>query len=159
MFCQNCGKELDPNASICPNCGKEVASQKSAPVTPQEAQPEQPAQPAQPEQPPMQAAQPNAEMNAQAPVPPPAPQPQQSNTIAIVGFVLSFFVAIAGLICSIIGYKNAKNIYGGANQGLALAGIIISAISMGIVLLTLILVIGIGGCAACATIGAVGTIY
>lgn len=53
----------------------------------------------------------------------------RSNAIAIVGFVLSFFVAIAGLVCSIIGYKAAKN-EGREHGGLALAGIIISAVSM-----------------------------
>ena len=53
----------------------------------------------------------------------------QTNVLAIVGFVLSFFVAIAGLICSIIGYKNAPD-FGGKGKSLALAGIIISIVSM-----------------------------
>ena len=54
---------------------------------------------------------------------------QSNNTIAIVGFVLSFLVALAGLICSIIGYKNAVK-ENAPYKGLALAGIIISAVSM-----------------------------
>ncbi len=64
---------------------------------------------------------------------------EQGNTLAIVGFVLSFFIALAGLICSIIGYKKSKN-EGAPHQGLALAGIIISAISMGLALLIYIIV-------------------
>ena len=66
-------------------------------------------------------------------------QPAQKNTMAIVGFILSFFVTIAGLIISIIAYKNAKKPeYNGDGKSFALAGIIISAVSMG-----LSLVIGI----------------
>ena len=62
----------------------------------------------------------------QAPV---APAEKPSNTIALVGFILSFFIALPGLICSIIGFRKAKN-EGLDRKGLALAGIIISAVSM-----------------------------
>ncbi len=55
--------------------------------------------------------------------------PEQNNVMAIVGFVLSFFVAVAGLICSIIGYRNVPK-YGGKGRGFALAGIIISIVSI-----------------------------
>ncbi len=51
------------------------------------------------------------------------------NTMAIVGFVFSFFIALVGLICSIMGYKKSVN-EGAPYKGLALAGIIISIISM-----------------------------
>ena len=71
----------------------------------------------------------------------------QGNIIAIVGFILSFFIALAGLICSIIGYKKSKN-EGAPYGGLALAGIIISAISIGLVILVYIIVIAAAGCAA-----------
>ncbi|MCM1546436.1 MAG: zinc-ribbon domain-containing protein [Clostridiales bacterium] len=54
---------------------------------------------------------------------------QGENTIAIVGFVFSFLFALVGLICSIMGYKKAVN-EGAPYKGLALAGIIISAVSM-----------------------------
>ncbi len=53
----------------------------------------------------------------------------ETNTIAIVGFVLSFFITIAGLICSIIGLVKS-NEYGGKGKGLAIAGIIISVVFM-----------------------------
>lgn len=52
------------------------------------------------------------------------------NVIAIVGFVLSFIFAVGGLICSIIGYRNAINREDGKFKGLALAGIIISSASI-----------------------------
>lgn len=51
------------------------------------------------------------------------------NTIAIVGFVFSFLIALVGLICSVVGYKNAVK-QGAPHKGLALAGIIISIVSM-----------------------------
>ena len=60
-------------------------------------------------------------------------EPAQKNTMALIGFILSFFVAIAGLIISIIAYKNAKKPeFNGDGKSFALAGIIISAVSLGI---------------------------
>ncbi len=54
---------------------------------------------------------------------------EKTNTLAIVGFVLSFLVAIAGLICSIIGRKQCKE-RGEKGMGLATAGMIISIVNM-----------------------------
>ncbi len=64
-------------------------------------------------------------------------QQETTNVLAIVGFVLSFFVTIAGLICSIIGLKRAPQL-GGKGRGLAIAGIIISAVSMALAFILLI---------------------
>ena len=64
-------------------------------------------------------------------------QNNETNVLAIVGFILSFFIAIAGLICSIIGYRKAAEL-NGKGKGLALAGILISAIWIGIVILLII---------------------
>lgn len=62
---------------------------------------------------------------------------KDSNVLAIVGFVMAFFMPIVGLICSIMGYKSADE-YRDDYKSLALAGIIISAIE------TVGLVLGIG---------------
>lgn len=67
--------------------------------------------------------------------------PTNENTIAIVGFVLSFFIAIAGLVCSIIGYKNGKN--GAPYKNLGLAGIIISIVAMVITFISIIIYISL----------------
>ena len=64
----------------------------------------------------------------------------QSNTMAIVGFIFSFFFALVGLICSIIGFKRAPE-FGGNGKGLALAGIIISSISIIITIIVFVVVI------------------
>lgn len=51
------------------------------------------------------------------------------NAIAVVGFVFSFLIALVGLVCSIIGYRKSVN-EGAPYKGLALAGIVISIVSM-----------------------------
>lgn len=53
----------------------------------------------------------------------------KSNSMAIIGFVLSFFISIAGLICSIIAYRKCRD-EGLNGKGLAIAGIAISVASM-----------------------------
>lgn len=57
-----------------------------------------------------------------------ASAPAENNTLALVGFILSFFVPLAGLICSIMGLKKAGPT--GNRKGMAIAGIIISAVQM-----------------------------
>ena len=54
---------------------------------------------------------------------------QVSNTMALVGFVMSFFNCIVGLILSIIGMSQIKKT-GEPGKGFALAGIIISSVSL-----------------------------
>ena len=68
------------------------------------------------------------------------PSSGKMNALAIVGFVLSFFVSIAGLICSIIGRKQCIK-RGEGGSGLALAGIVISAVGMAIWVIYLFIVI------------------
>ncbi|KAB8294505.1 DUF4190 domain-containing protein [Bifidobacterium avesanii] len=64
------------------------------------------------------------------------PQSQQWNVLSIIGFALSFFIAPAGLIVSIIALAQI-NKSGEKSKGLAIAGIVVSAV------LTLLAVIGI----------------
>ncbi len=60
----------------------------------------------------------------------------ESNTIALIGFIFSFFIPLVGLICSIIGYKKSNYTYD--RRELAIAGIVISVLS---IVLTIILLI------------------
>ena len=55
----------------------------------------------------------------------------RTNTLAIVGFVLSFLVPIAGLVCSILARRKCRE-SGEGGKGLARAGIIISSVELGI---------------------------
>ncbi len=68
----------------------------------------------------------------------PAQNTQQgkTNVLAIVGFILAFFIPVAGLVCSILGKKKAKEL---GCEGLATAGIVISVVELVIVLLAVIL--------------------
>lgn len=52
----------------------------------------------------------------------------KTNAYSIVGFVLSFFISIAGLIVSIIGLKKSKEMNNG--KGLSIAGIVISIVGL-----------------------------
>ena len=57
----------------------------------------------------------------------------QKNTIALVGFIFSFLIGLVGLICSIVGLNRVKNFTGPNDvtyKGLAIAGIVISAVNM-----------------------------
>lgn len=54
---------------------------------------------------------------------------QLTNTMALVGFVMSFFNGLVGLILSIIGMSQIKKT-GEPGKGYALAGIIISSVTM-----------------------------
>ncbi|MBE6529161.1 MAG: DUF4190 domain-containing protein [Ruminococcaceae bacterium] len=73
---------------------------------------------------------------------------QKTNIFALVGFILSFFFALAGLILSIIGYKKAPE-YNNSGKGLALAGIIISSATMVLAIIYsifyIILITGVAG--------------
>ncbi len=109
-FCSECGKELEENSVVCKNCGKKVESEIKVSVEPS------------------------------------ALQPKKNNGFAIAGFVLSLVsllccgsTSFLGLIFSIIGLVNA-NKSEGEGKGLAIAGIIISAI----ILLVFILLYSLG---------------
>lgn len=56
-------------------------------------------------------------------------EPTPNNGMAIAGFVLSFLVPLLGLIFSIIGLSKANSLNGN-KKGLAIAGIIISAVTI-----------------------------
>ncbi|PAU68053.1 DUF4190 domain-containing protein [Bifidobacterium criceti] len=66
-------------------------------------------------------------------------QSSKWNAMAIAGFVCSFFFSLIGLILSIIGYTQTKK-SGERGGDFALAGIIISAVSIALTILVCILV-------------------
>lgn len=63
---------------------------------------------------------------------------QESNVLAIVGFVLAFLMPVAGLVCSILGKNRAAEL-GGSGKGLATAGIAVSIAYLALAVLFLIL--------------------
>lgn len=54
---------------------------------------------------------------------------KQSNNMALAGFICAFLFSFVGLILSIIGLNKSKEL-GGEGRGLAIAGIIISLLSV-----------------------------
>lgn len=118
-FCQNCGYEIPEGSIYCEKCGSPVAAPQQ-PVAPVGSAPVQN----------NQVVYPNATITT---------APRKTNGLAIAGFVLSivsiFFccggivTALPGLILSIIGLKDI-NKNGEDGKGLAIAGIIISAIML-----------------------------
>ena len=64
---------------------------------------------------------------------------KKTNILAIVGFILSFFISIPGLICSILGLVKLKEYNNG--KGLSIAGIIISVLRF--ILIIAVFILGI----------------
>lgn len=110
---------------FCTNCGKEIND--NAVICPN-------------------CGVPTANLKQQS-APAPAPVSETTNTLAIVGFVLSFFTGLVGLIVSILGYNKSKEPeMNGSGRGFAIAGIAISSVELGIILITVICIISLGSC-------------
>lgn len=71
----------------------------------------------------------------------PEAKPQGANAFAILGFIFVFVISPLGLIFSIIGLAKAKKM-GGKQKGLAVAGLIISIISILITVIYITLLAG-----------------
>ena len=152
--CQYCGSENEDTGRFCLNCGAELPQESVAPAQPVvPAQPVAAAQPAAPAQPvaPAQPAASQPVQSYQQPVQPVSQAPQyttaapsasyqsaepKTNGLCTAGFVVSLLslfccgiTAIIGLILSICGAVSAGK-KGQKGKGLAIAGIIISAILM-----------------------------
>ena len=125
-FCTNCGAEVSEGFAFCEKCGTPVDGSVKAPTP------------------------------AQAPVQQAAPQYNQAaqpkrNGMALAGFILSLvnvFCCLGGLnlfalIFSIIGLVKAKD-YNGDRKGLALAGLIITILTMVISVVVYIILIATG---------------
>jgi type II secretory pathway pseudopilin PulG len=75
---------------------------------------------------------------------PPRPIPTRTSGLAIAGFVCSFFCGLLGLILSILGRNECKRSGGTlGGEGLALAGIIISSISLALGVLGILAAVAI----------------
>lgn len=128
MYCQHCGTPLDDDAAFCPKCGNKVNAPNFS---------------AQGEKDEFFREVPTATANQSYTQPSYGRTAAVTNTMAVVGFILSFFVSIAGLICSIVGYKQC-NQTGEGGKGFAVAGIVISAVSIAIVFLAVVIVAATG---------------
>ena len=167
MHCIHCGALLPESAKFCTACGQPVQAAPAEPAQPVFEKPEQaPAQ----ETSEAVAAPVNASegyKTANAQLPPsysnpnyssqpksgsPAAAAPASNGLAIGGFVCSrvflpiaigVLTAIAGLILSIMGLNTAKKLPDKKGHGLAVAGIIISAIRIALILVAIFAILAL----------------
>lgn len=127
MFCPKCGAEIPDESKFCFRCGATLpTTQKDTvatdpfdvPPTSYTAPTHQPQQPYQPQQPQQ-----------------PAKQGTDDGIYGLAGFILSFIFPVVGLILSIMGLSKQKN------HGFAVAGLIISIVSIVISIITTIIVV------------------
>ena len=134
MFCFHCGKEVDEADTFCPYCGANLTTKEPIQSAPQPIE--------------------SAPQPVQAP-----PAPAKKNALPIVGFSLacaaivlviaSYFVSelfvltlpccIVGLILSIIGIVKSKQLGYKAGKSLAIAGIVLSAVTLLAIVVLIIL--------------------
>ena len=114
-YCSHCGKEVLDEAVICPNCGCSVQYDG------------------------FNKASGNTQSGAgQRPTytPPPQPQPIHGSdaysALCILGFVFAFLSPLVGLILSIVAYNESKRTFSQKSMSLSKAGIIVSAVLMGL---------------------------
>lgn len=125
--CPSCGVKITGSPKFCPNCGSSLSVTNANANIPNEERSEA-------------APSTYAEYSrGQNNCPPgtgyaayngtPQQNIKRTNTIAVVGFVLSFFFSLIGLIVCIVGIAKSKD-YGGTGKGFAIAGIIIALFSL-----------------------------
>ena len=124
MKCSKCSAELEDNAKFCPQCGAPVGDDY---VQHEQAQTQYQSQP-------QGQPQGNAQSQTQGNT---TYVYQRTNGFAIAGFVLSFFVAILGIIFSAIALKQISD-RGEGGKGLAIAGLVLSIVWICVALVLLL---------------------
>lgn len=97
----------------------------------------------QPNPQPVQAPTPPAHHHQAAPVAPgqnPYSAPARTNTLALIAFVSSFFISLAGIICGHIAISQIRKT-GEGGKGFAIAGLVIGYAALAISLLFFLLAI------------------
>jgi len=120
-FCPNCGSQIPDGAIFCPACGKSTSSGGAH----------------------------TGNVSGQPYVPTYSPDTDTYSPLSIVGFILSFFIAVAGLIVSVIALNNAKEVGSKKSAAFARAGMIISIVELSLAVVT---IIGLYSCYACIII-------
>ena len=115
-YCTNCGEKVEEYYNVCPRCGTSLKNNKFVSEDNQYRR--------------SNSYSSTSEINDDKRK---SSEGESSfDTFAIVGFVLTFFIPIVGLIFSISGMKSTKN------KGFAIAGVILNSI---IVLFTVIVIL------------------
>ena len=164
MHCVHCGAEIPDYAKFCTSCGKPQ-------IVPTEAEQPEAAEPTEETREGTEYAAPeyasegykaandhlpasysDPNYSSQSTTVGAASAPSNTNALAIAGVVCSLIfvpvgfgvlTAIAGLVLSILGLNTAKKMPGNKGHGLALAGTIISAIRVVLILIGLVALIAL----------------
>lgn len=118
MYCKHCGNQIEEGSVFCAHCGQKV--QETTIET---------------------SIQPNQTIETTSTTSTKSENPAQ--TTAIIGFVLAFFVSIAGLIVSSIALKKYSTQENQEGRGLAVAGLVVSIVSVSIAAIYFLFVIAI----------------
>ena len=124
MYCPKCGTQLSDDSRFCYKCGAPITVNQNDTIG--------------------QDAFAAPEAAGTAPAPTPVQQPVQTDASSddgvygLVGFILSFFFPVVGLILSIIGTTKKKN------QGLAVAGVVLSIVFIVLTVVLIILIVVYG---------------
>lgn len=102
-YCSHCGNELFEQSVVCPKCGCQVRD--------------------------FNFASNNQQQNNTTTQP---TQPKKMNSMCLAGFILSFIIPLVGLILSCIGRSQVVQNPSQDGESLAKAGIIISAVRLGL---------------------------
>ena len=115
-YCTNCGEKVEEYYNVCPRCGTSLKNNKFVSEDNQYRR--------------SNSYSSTSDINNDKRKS--SEGESSSDTFAIVGFILTFFIPIVGLIFSISGMKSTKN------KGFAIAGVILNSI---IVLFTVIIIL------------------
>lgn len=163
MFCPNCGNNNPDGVAFCANCGFKFEDQNPQQAAPQPEFQQSQQQYQQPEfqqpefqqpefQQPYQQPYQQPQQQYQAPYMPPMPAPVPGKALGITGMILgivslvlcclfwyfTFLLSIPGLVLSCIGLSKAKK--ENAPNSMAIAGIVCSAINIGVNIIFIALV-------------------
>lgn len=129
-FCPNCGSEVQDGASFCTSCGGKLPQDESLnqensgdSIFGFEDQSTN-SNPTYNNQNTYQNQTTNQNQNnAQV-------EPQKTNSMCLVGFILSFFFSLIGIIVSCVGLSQLKKNPNEKGKGMAIAGIVIGSVGL-----------------------------
>ena len=154
MFCPNCGNNNPDGVAFCANCGFRFEDQNPQQAAPQPEfqQPQQQYQQPEFQQPEFQQPYQQPQQQYQAPYMAPMPAPVPGKALGITSMVLgivslvlccllwyfTLLLSIPGLVLGCVGLSKAKK--ENAPSGMAIAGIVCSAINIAVNIIFIVLV-------------------
>lgn len=145
MYCKKCGAQIDDDAYVCAYCGAQVRElpnekqniSQTPPKNPQSVEDSLEELRYRRQQQHIENAQ-EEEYNRYGYFRQEYVPRRKNNGLAIAGFICSFFSILFGLVFSIIGKRQCEE-FGDECGGLATAGIVISSLKIGFIVMVIVL--------------------